>query len=694
MVPEETLRGWQAVVDTMAPRRPGARPGESANPRARRIVGVIRDVSQHREAEIDLRRSEVEHRRLFETMAQGVVYQDASGEIVRANPAAEEILGLTVDQMRGRTSMDPRWRAIREDGSDFPGEEHAAMVALRTGREIDSVVMGVHHPKEGRTRWILVHARPLFRDGEDEPYQVYTTFTDITDVRAAQEDLVASERRYRALIENSPDIIGRYDRDARTVFVSSNIRRYGIRDPESLLGLHPAEMAGLVGAHEKQFAVWDRIVREVLADGVPRTESFQFSYEQGSRYFDARFFPEFGEDGRVETAVVIAQDVTRRKQIEAQFIEAQKMEAIGQLAGGVAHDFNNLLTVMRGHAQLALGTMAEGDPVREDLDEVVVAADRAAALTRQLLAFGRRQVMEAKVVDLGEIVTGMEKMLRRLIGEHIALEVAVEPGLRPVRVDPGKMEQVVMNLVVNARDAVNDDGGTIRIRVRNCDRDPDRGGQRWVCVQVEDDGVGMDAATKERVFEPFYTTKREDKGTGLGLATVYGIVRQSRGWIDVESEPGEGSVFTLGIPAFQGAVEDEAGGTVGDEARVDGAGGTVLVVEDDAPVRSLVRRTLVKRGYRVLDAADPAEAMEILEESEGAVDLLLTDIVMPGMNGKELVRRVRQRFPGVGVLLMSGYDGEAVETGGADLPGRLLQKPFSPEELSRAIAEVLGADGG
>ncbi len=661
--------------------------GRDDSGRARRIVGVIRDVTERKEAQIALARSEEEHRRLFETMAQGVVYQDAAGTIVRANPAAEEILGLTFDQMRGRTSSDPRWRTIREDGTDFPGEEHASMVALRTGREVDGVVMGVHHPVEDRTRWILIHARPLF-DGEVGPAGVYTTFTDITAQREAREALRESQEKYRTLVENSPDVIARYDTDARIVYLSPNVKRHGPIDPESVLGRLPTEM----GVFEQEGALWENNVRAVLRDGQPRTDTFDFPNEAGIDYYEVRFVPEMAEDGGVAAVVAITRDVTEMKRLEAQFREAQKMEAIGQLAGGVAHDFNNLLTVMRGHAELALGTMVEGDPAREDLAEVVRASDRAGSLTRQLLAFGRRQVMEAKIVDLGEVVVGMEKMLRRLIGEHIGFEVNVESNLKAVRVDPGQMEQVVMNLVVNARDAVSDGGGTIRLRVREGRRGENGNRGEWVCVEVEDDGAGMDPETAERVFEPFFTTKKEGKGTGLGLSTVYGIVRQSRGWIDVESELGKGSVFTVAIPAADGALADRAEEACGAGAASGGVGGTILVVEDEKAVRTLARRVLEKRGYRVFEAAGSAAAIEILEEAESPIDLLLTDVVMPGMNGKQLVRRVRERHPGVQILLMSGYDAEAVETGGTDVPGRLLQKPFSPDELDGAIREVL--DGG
>jgi CheY-like chemotaxis protein len=371
------------------------------------------------------------------------------------------------------------------------------------------------------------------------------------------------------------------------------------------------------------------------------------------------------------------------------------MEAIGQLAGGVAHDFNNLLTAIIGYANLVSSALEPGDPKLEDVDEIIQAADRAAVLTRQLLAFSRKQVLRPRLVDLNDTVADTVKMLRRMIPEHIELTPILAPELRPTRVDPAQLEQVVMNLVVNARDAMPS-GGLLTIETAMVDLDeayarqhvPARPG-RYVMLTVSDTGIGMDATTLRRIFEPFFTTKEQGRGTGLGLATVYGIVKQSGGNIWVYSEPNRGSTFKVYLPAAEGSADRELaieteGPAVGSE--------TILVVEDETAVRHLTRAILERAGYNVHDAADAIEAEALFAELTDAVDLLITDVVMPGSDGPTMYQRFAQRRPGLKVLFMSGYtDASLVRNGLLDSTSgfTILDKPFTARTLTRTVREVL-----
>jgi PAS domain S-box-containing protein len=388
----------------------------------------------------------------------------------------------------------------------------------------------------------------------------------------------------------------------------------------------------------------------------------------------------------------IGTDISDRKSLEAQFRQAQKMEAVGQLAGGVAHDFNNLLTAILGYSNFVIDTFGPQDRRRADLEEVIKAGQRAAALTRQLLAFSRRQVLQPSAVDLNGLVTGMRQMLSRLIGEHVDLVPILAPDLGAVRADPGQLEQVLMNLVVNARDAMPS-GGRLAIETANVELDESfmqdvviHPGS-YVMLAVSDSGIGMDEATKQQLFEPFFTTKDPGKGTGLGLATVYGIVKQSGGYIWVFSEPGKGATFKVYLPRASGDIEVEKS-TVSEEMAVGTE--TVLIVEDEEAVRLLTRRILEEAGYRVFDAANPEQAEALFAQNRNLFNLLVTDVIMPGSSGPKLFERLAQLRPDLKVLYVSGYTDDTIVHQGQLDPGvALLQKPFTADALNRRIREVL-----
>jgi signal transduction histidine kinase/CheY-like chemotaxis protein len=391
----------------------------------------------------------------------------------------------------------------------------------------------------------------------------------------------------------------------------------------------------------------------------------------------------------------VAKRTAERRALEDQLLQSQKMEAVGRLAGGVAHDFNNLLTVILGYNEMLRDRVRLDATAMEYADEVLRAAERASALTNQLLAFSRRQVAVPRVVDLNEIVQGIDKMLRRIIGEDIQLEARLSPGIPAVKVDPSHIDQVIMNLAVNSRDAMPQGGkltietAAVELTEEYADRHIAVEAGHYVMLAVSDTGSGMDAATRERLFEPFFTTKEKGKGTGLGLSIVYGIVKQNGGEILVYSEPGRGTAFKIYLPAVMAAAEavvrDGEGGAVVPATE------TILLVEDEPQVRSLTRTMLARLGYRVLEAESADEALRITSGHEGPLDLLLTDVVMPRMSGTDLARHVQTARPGVRVLYMSGYtDNGVIDQGMLAAGTPFIQKPFTSAGLSRKVREVLG----
>ena len=470
-------------------------------------------------------------------------------------------------------------------------------------------------------------------------------------------------------------------------------RLYGLA-PGSFRGDYPAFLV-LIHADDR------RRVGEEMSHALSGRESFDTEYRivgpgRGSRVLAARGEVIHDPSGQAERMTGVCWDLTERKELEAQLLQSQKMEAVGRLAGGVAHDFNNLLTVIIGYSQLALDKLGEGTHVRPELTEVRRAGERAAGLTRQLLAFSRRQVLQPRVLDLNTVVREVEGLLRRVIGEDVELVAELAPNLGKVCADPGQLEQVLMNLAVNARDAMPG-GGRLVIATGECEALPDgvttRPPQRsggWVRLTVGDSGTGMDDETLRHIFEPFFTTKEPGKGTGLGLSMVQGIVEQSGGCMAVTSAMDRGTIFDIYLPLSEGthepAVETPAAAASPGRRAME----TIVVVEDEAGLRGLVQTVLEQAGYRVMVAASPTEAEALFTRHSGTVDLLLTDMVMPGSSGRELARRVLERHPGIRVLYMSGYSDLTHRQNGS-LEGSLdlLQKPFSPETLTLRVREML-----
>jgi two-component system cell cycle sensor histidine kinase/response regulator CckA len=407
---------------------------------------------------------------------------------------------------------------------------------------------------------------------------------------------------------------------------------------------------------------------------------------------DASISPIRDESGRIVNYVAIQRDVTRELQLEAQYLQAQKLGAVGRLTAGIAHDFNNLLTAVNGFAELLLVQLPPGQPAWDFAEKIYDAGRHAADLVAQLLAFSRQQALERQVLDLNGVVTGMGAMLRRIIGEDVELKTVLSPDLWPVLADRSQVEQIVANLAVNARDAMPG-GGRLTLETRNVAGGavpPDLQTGEYVLLAVEDTGVGMSDEVKAHLFEPFFTTKGLGKGTGLGLATVHGIVEQSGGQVRVDSQSGQGAVFRIYLPRFRAPVGPEAEPAV-EVADLPGGEETILLVEDDERVRDLTQRMLEERGYRVLEACDGAEALSVAAAYSGRIHLLLTDLVLPGMSGGVLAERLGQERSGLRVLFMSGYAGEDVlRRYGVGQPGTaLLRKPFGAAVLLQQVRQVL-----
>jgi PAS domain S-box-containing protein len=505
-----------------------------------------------------------------------------------------------------------------------------------------------------------------------------------------------SRELLHAVIEGSLDAVFAKDRDGRYIFMNTVAATVLRRRPEDVVGkrdldLFPAERA----------RAFEEADRRILETGEPLVFEDTDNAWGGTRTFLVTKGPLRLADGRIAGVFGVARDITDRKAIEEQFRQAQKMEAVGRLAGGVAHDFNNILTAILGTCQLLERALPPHSPARDDVSEIRRAGLRAADLTRQLLAYSRRQVLAPKVLSLNGVVRGLELMLRRLLGEDVELVTSLAPDLGAVRADPGQVEQVILNLAVNARDAMPH-GGQLTLATARVDLDAkavqEHSGTAPGCyaaLDVRDTGIGMPPEVRAHLFEPFFTTKEVGKGTGLGLATVYGIVKQSGGFISVVSEVGDGATFRVYLPRVEGVPASEEAPAHASPGTSFRGSETVLLTEDEEAVRQLGRRALESEGYTVLAAASGRDALAFLGRHDGAIDLLVTDVVMPGMGGRELAERLAVQRPDTPVLYISGYPGDESDERGALAPGAsLLRKPFLPEELARKVREVLDGRKG
>jgi PAS domain S-box-containing protein len=509
----------------------------------------------------------------------------------------------------------------------------------------------------------------------------------------------SNDLRFLALVENSSDVLMLMDRTGHVSYITPSSRRH--------LGWLPSEMVGrsiLEFVHPDDAGSADASIADMLQHpGEAIRAEVRFKHADLTwRSMEAIGVNRLQEPS-VGAIVITARDVTERQKLELQLRQAQQMEAVGRLAGGIAHDFNNLLTAILGYCNLMLDEVPAEDPLRKDLDEIRAAGERAAALTRQLLAFSRRQMLQPHKLDFNALVRQTEKMVRRLVGEDVEVAISLGESVTPVVVDPASIEQVLVNLAVNARDAMPM-GGRLTLETAMVDLGAAYADShatvipgRYAMLAVSDTGEGMDALTRARIFEPFFTTKEQGRGVGLGLATVYGIVKQSGGYIWVYSEPGHGTSFKIYFPEAADIAGVSGRGakpktSVGKRGKAKGGTETVLLVEDEDAVRALACQVLRRYGYLVLEARDGLDALRLAERHQGVIELVITDLVMPHMTGRDLALRLTEARGNVKVLFMSGYTNHAVVHRDLTPSSAFLQKPFTPDSLIRMVRSVLDGE--
>ena len=772
------------------------------------LVALGRDITREQATAAALREQEEQYRTLFLTMAQGVVYQDAEGRVLSANPAAEKILGLSMDQMLGRTSMDPRWGCIHEDGTPFLGEEHPAMVALRTGKPVEGVVMGVFHPLKEKYLWIVVSAIPEFTADQEKPWRVFATLADISELKSAQDDLRSTAQRLHGVLNNSQAVIFQLDPEGR--FMLSEGR--GL----ALLGLQPGQVIGLsalemyrespstLAAIKKALAgeacracldvrglIFDTSLSPVLGDGglvesvigvstdvtdrerarrslqeseqkfrdlldklgegfglVDANETFTFANPTAEQIFGVgegqlvgRNLREFvdPEDfqrvrGHTEQRMIgqkdtyelsiwrpnrerrqilvnvtpildnkgdylgangLIQDITERRLAEDSLRQAQKLESLGVLAGGIAHDFNNLLTAILGNLNLAqtrLPENSEAIPLLENVEKTVL---RAADLTKQMLAYSGKGRFVVKLHDLNALVQEMTHLMQVSIQKKATLRFGLHPEVLPVDADATQIHQVVMNLVTNAADAIGEAEGVISVSTRiqevKTRSIPAAGpGQTlapglYAVLEVSDSGCGMGPEVIERIFDPFYSTKAA--GRGLGLSAMLGILRGHKAGIQIQSEKGHGSTFCIYLPMAVGKPTSPGPMETISSQRFSG---DALVVDDEPMVLEFAAKALTTLGFKTTEARDGLEALDLFTQEPSRFDLVLLDLTMPRMDGREALRALRQLRPNLPVILSSGYsDQDFIHDLASEKGVTFLQKPYLLANLRQAVQLLL-----
>jgi two-component system cell cycle sensor histidine kinase/response regulator CckA len=628
----------------------------------------------------DLEASRVAQRR-FEAVVEhaidNITLLSPDGQVVWSSPGVRRTLGYQPGEATGASLR----QFVHPDDLAEAGRRFAAVastpgavdrLSFRALRK-DGVPLDVEAIAVNRLDHPLIRA-------------IVVTLWEVTERVRAERQLRHSEAYYRAILDQAADAIFVLDQNGDVVTAN--------RRASEMFGYSPEEILSI--PVQSTYVPEDRNQVEPRLERLRAGEMLQ--YERLALRKDGSSFPveitaRMLDDGRIQS---IVRDISGRHLLEEQLRQSSKMEAVGQLAGGIAHDFNNLLTAILGSCEFLLADTGLPAPHRRDIEEIENAARRAATLTRQLLAFSRKQVLQPERLPLNAVVTGLEPLLRRLLGEHIAIRTGLADGLPDVRIDKSQLEQVIINLAVNARDAMPR-GGTLTIATQETELDaayaeshPEVQPGHYAALVVSDDGIGMDAAIRARIFEPFFTTKAAGFGTGLGLATVYGIVKQSNGHIGVYSEPGRGTTFRIYLPPAPGTGERTSGPRRAASGAARRGDETVLLVEDEARVRGLARRVLEGLGYRVLDAADGREALALGEGYTGPIHLLFTDVVMPGMGGRELAERLAYAHPEMRIIYTSGYATDGIVSDGVLDPGvDYLAKPYSADALGRKVREVL-----
>lgn len=655
-----------------------------------RILSLVRGTSSREQIEQELQRANSLLRAIIEAAPVAIIGLDLDGNVCSAwNPAAERMLGWSAEEAMGR----PLPSVPSEKQEEFGRFREQ----IRRGLTLDGVA--VHRQRrDGSPIDYKIYASPL-RDAAGRIIGNIAVLVDTTEHERLEGALAAREREYRTLLENLPDLVVRYNTNLERIYVNPAWEGASGLPSEEVVNVHAADVSGVPRATNESYV---RKLRRALETGERQSIEFSWTNAHGEKLFlQYVIVPEYDNEETIVGALSVGRDLTKRRHLEekndqlaAQFFQAQKLESIGRLAGGIAHDLNNMLVPILGYTDLMLAELGPDSELHDPLTSVKSAAERAADLTRQILAFSRQQVLELRLVDLNEIVEGFREMIQRLIGEDVELQTLTSPSPFPVKADKGQIEQILMNLAVNSRDAMPE-GGKLTFEVDTAFLDEGYVREhadeltpgQYAMLAVSDNGVGIEAEAQKRIFEPFYTTKERGKGTGLGLATVFGIVKQHHGHIAVYSEPGQGTTFKIYLPRAEETARTTSAGT--NEALAASGTETVLVVDDDDMVRELVCDALTRNGYEVVEAETPAECLELATGME-SIHLLLTDVVMPGMSGEELGKKILAGHPETRVLYMSGYtDNVVVRHRILEEDANLLQKPFRVRDLVRKVRTVL-----
>ncbi len=652
-------------------------------------MGTVQDVTERKEAERAQRESEARYKILFEEALDGICIADAdTGVIMDCNPALAALVERDLTELIGQPQSILHPPHANGDGLSPSFREH---LTHKEGQTLETEVL----TRSGEIKYVEIKANRLDLSGREALQGI---FRDITERKEAVHALGESEEKYRTLVENAGEVI-LVAQEGQIKFLNRRVVDLLGYKPEQLVGtsfvdyIHPEDRQTVVERHS----------RRLKGEELPRIYPFRVTDKAGNTKWVEINAIRIEWEGKPATLNFLA-DVTERvrseeerEKLRDQLHQAQKMESIGRLAGGVAHDFNNMLSVIQGHTDLALLDVDPGDPVCSSLGEISKAAKRSSNVVRQLLAFARKQTIAPEMLNLNDTVEGMLKMLRRLIGEDTDLSWHPDTNLWLVKVDPAQIDQILANLCVNARDAISGIGritietGNVVLKASDCDGHAGFLPGEYVALAVTDDGVGMDRETLANVFEPFFTTKEVGKGTGLGLSTVYGIVSQNHGFIDMISEPGKGTTARIYLPRRRGESEEVIQESKTEMPR--GHGETVLIVEDDAQVLDIGRQILERLGYTVLATASPGEAILLAREFDAEIHLLMTDIVMPEMSGKELAAKIVATRPNINILFMSGYTADIIARHGIlDRGTHFIQKPFTPDVLARKIRDALGSE--
>ncbi len=649
------------------------------------IVAIYQDTSDKKKVEENLKESEARYRTIIDNTKEGIILQEVSGRIVAWNKAAEQIFGISAQEALSHASMSRDWNTIHEDGSPFPGQEHPSMITLSTGMPCKDVVIGVKIPTKD-IRWISVNTNPLFKENESKPYAVVITISDITERKKSESDLIKLSEAVNQTFE------------AVAIVGLDNIIEYANPSFEKLTGYFHDEVIGqspFIHKCDQQDKEFFRNLLDNILEGKRWTGQILNKRKDGNLYTaECSISPVKTIDGRIVNFIWMMRDITKELDIEKKLAQAQKMEAIGTLAGGIAHDFNNILFPIVGYAEMALFDTPENSPLYHKLKEILSGAERAADLVKQILTFSRKSIQKPMPIKIHPIIKEVLKLMRSTLPKTIEIQQNICNKCGIVMADPTQIHQIAMNLITNAFHAMEENGGILKVTLEDIKieledfKDTAMLPGKYVCLSVEDTGIGMNNDVIEKIFDPYFTTKEDGKGTGLGLAVVHSIVAGYKGDIKVCSEPDKGSVFRVYLPST--TFKAEAGIDEVNEQTLTGSG-HILIVDDEEEIVRMEKQLLELLGYQVTAQTGSAEALEIFRSKPDSFDLVISDMTMPHMTGIQLAKKLLEIRPDIPVIICTGYSSQySEEKTRASGIYKFITKPIIMKDLALIIKEIIG----